>query len=94
MDEITDSLERALNRIDDFRAIHEGRLSREDLGPVLRLQESVAIGDSARSLFRDRICEAPDHPAKHPGEVLFGVLVGLLAAQLESERSPTASGPG
>lgn len=92
MDEITDSLNRALDRFDEFRAVQAGR-SHEGDGPepVTCLQEAVGIGDEVRELFRRRIVEAEREAPEKPGEVLFGLILGLLAAQFEAERRPTES---
>jgi hypothetical protein len=85
MDEISDSLERALDRIGDFRLLHGRRPADEQLEAVLCLQEAVGVGDEARALIRERIFEGPEAPSR-PVEMLLGLIVGLLAAQLESER--------
>ena len=51
---------------------------------VNRLQESVGIDDETRATFRDRV-ETLDSRFR-AGQVLLGVIVGLLAAQLQGER--------
>jgi len=85
MDEITDSLERALDRIEDFRLLHGSRPADEQLEAVLCLQEAVGVGDQARALIRERIFNGPEPPSR-PVEMLLGLIVGLLAGQLEAER--------
>jgi hypothetical protein len=55
MDPITDGLEPALERIDDFRALHDGRPLEEGVEAVLCLQEAVGIDEQTRLLVKDRI---------------------------------------
>jgi|GEM_PF-4263443 hypothetical protein len=95
MDAISDSLERALDRIEDFRLLHGERPAGEQLEAVLCLQRAVGIDDDARALIRERIFNGPDAPSR-PVEMLLGVIVGLLAAQFDSERDRhgTAGGVG
>lgn len=87
MDEITDSLQRALDRVDGFRAIHAGR-DPGDLGPVRCLYEAVGIGDQALALFHERWEGPTGELTPHETDVLLGLIIGLLAAQFEAERGP------
>jgi soluble cytochrome b562 len=81
--EIADSLSRAFDRIDDFRAVQEGSSLEELREAVLLLQQAVGVEDESRRLIRDRLQEL--NGFQHGGEVLLGVIVGLLAAELEGE---------
>ena len=90
MPQVTDSLSQALDRIEDFKAIHEtcpGGVTIED---VNCLQEAVGITDPTRVLIRERIYEGED-AASEPSEMFLGVIVGLLAAQLAAEGAPGES---
>jgi hypothetical protein len=71
----------AFDRIEDFVAVQGSEIS---VDAVNRLQESVGIDEEARATFRDRV-EALDSRFR-AAQVLLGVIVGLLAAQLEAER--------
>jgi hypothetical protein len=71
----------AFDRIENFVAVQGTEIS---VDAVNRLQESVGIDEEARAIFRDRV-EALDSRFR-AGQVLLGVIVGLLAAQLEAER--------
>jgi hypothetical protein len=70
----------AFDRIEDFIAVQGSEISIE---AVNLLQASVGIDEEARATFRDRV-EALDSKCR-AGQVLLGVIVGLLAAQLEGE---------
>ncbi len=85
MHEIADSLQLAFDRIEDFREIQDSASEGVRLEAVLCLQEAVGIAGPSRELLRERIIEAADAPSE-PGQLIFGVIVGLLAAQFESER--------
>jgi hypothetical protein len=85
--EITESLERALDRVDGFQAIQRARPPEEHLDAVLCLQEAVGVGDEARALIKERLFDSDGIPTR-PAEMLLGVIVGLLAAEYESERRP------
>jgi hypothetical protein len=82
--EIADSFERALDRIDEFRAIHEP--DGVTIEAVLCLQKAVGIADPSREVLRGRVRDGADGPSE-PGQLLLGVIVGLLAAQFEAERA-------
>ena len=49
---------------------------------VMLLQESVGIDDETRVLFRDRLADIS--PGAHRGQVLFGLILGLIAARLDA----------
>ena len=84
MNEISASLARAFKRLDDFQAV-QGRASADErLDAVLRLQESVGIGDEARALISERV-ESTDGRNSPLGHLLLGIIVGLTAAELEAE---------
>lgn len=84
MNEITTSLARALDRIDDFEAVQSDRSAEELFDAVVLLQKSVGIGDETRALIRDRL-EAIGGARNGRGHVLLGLIVGLTAAELEAE---------
>jgi hypothetical protein len=84
MDEITDNIGRAFDRIDDFKAVQAGVDADELLDAVIRLQESVGIEDEARAVIGERL-DARVGSTPAPGQVLLGVIIGLIAAQLGSE---------
>ena len=90
MNEITASLERALDRIDEFRSLHDGTPAPEHQQSVRCLQEAVGIGEQSLGLIGERLF-TPDSIARRPAEMLLGVIVGLLAAQFEAERQPALS---
>jgi hypothetical protein len=71
----------ALDRIEDFIAVQGSQISVE---AVNLLQESVGIDEETRAIFRDRVESLG--PTYRPAPILLGVIVGLLAAQLEAER--------
>jgi len=84
IDEITASLARAFDRIDDFQAVQAGRMGEELCEPVIRLQESVGIVDDSRALLRERL-DGIKGASTAPGSVLLGVIVGLMAAELADD---------
>jgi hypothetical protein len=81
MHPITESLERAFDRIDDFQAVQADSSSAELGDAVLRLQESVGIREETRAALRERL-EGIEGSARAPGHVLLGLIVGLVAAEL------------
>jgi hypothetical protein len=84
MNEIADSLDRAFDRITDFEAVQSGRSADELVAAVTRLQESVGILDESRSLIAERVAEIKGAPRAR-GHVLLGLIVGLMAAELDAE---------
>ena len=84
MNEIADSLARAFDRIDDFEAVQSRRSVDELVAAVIRLQGSVGILDESRSLIAERLAEIKGAPRAR-GHVLLGLIVGLMAAELDSE---------
>ena len=84
MNEITDSLERAFDRIDDFQAVQSGRSGEQLVDAVLCLQEAVGIRDDTRVLIKERL-DAIKGSSRAPGHVLLGVIVGLMAAELAGD---------
>jgi hypothetical protein len=84
VNEITDSLDRAFDRIDDFEAVQSGCSGDELVPAVTRLQESVGILDESRSLIAERLAGIKGAP-KARGHVLFGLILGLMAAELDAE---------
>ena len=76
------SLHAAFDRVDDFLAV-QSPLSVEDLGPITAFQEAAGIEPEHLVALRDRVAELgyDDRAAA----ILLGLLVGLFAAQFESE---------
>lgn len=82
---LTDALDEAFTRIEDFLAVQTAGGSGIELDNVLRLQESVGVDDDTRAVFAQRLSAVqPNAPA---GAVLLGLLVGLSAAQLQAEKA-------
>jgi hypothetical protein len=82
---LTAAVEEAFDRMQDFLAVQAANGLPLKLAEVLCLQESVGVDDETRVVFARRLSEVqPDSP---PGAVLFGLLVGLSAAQLQAERA-------
>ncbi len=91
MEEIDDSLARALARIDDFEAV-QSRVSGQDLvDAVAHLQESVGLDDEARARIGEWLGERGSASRRAPGHLLLGVIVGLMAAELRSEAEGVAA---
>jgi len=84
--EISDDLARAFARIDDFEAVQAGVRGEELAQALARLQESLGVDDEARALIRERLDRRGELWGGGAGHVLFGIIVGLLAAELRSER--------
>ena len=83
MSDGTTSLEQAFDRIEAFRSIHEP--TGVTIDAVLCLQEAVGIDDGTRALIRDRLYEAQG--SRDSSATFLGLIIGLLAAQLDHERS-------
>jgi hypothetical protein len=83
MGELSDTLARAFDRIEDFESVQADTRGRELVDAVKRLQESVGIDDEARALICERLEARPGAAA---GDVVFGLIVGLIAAELEAGR--------
>jgi len=82
---LSDDIDEAFTRIEDFLAAQTAGGSRIELDNVLRLQESVGVDDDTRAVFVQRLSAVqPNAPA---GAVLLGLLVGLSAAQLQAEKA-------
>jgi hypothetical protein len=69
----------------DFLAVQTADGLPLELAQLLRLQESIGVDDEARAVFAPCLDEV--QPDASPGAVLFGMLVGLSAAQLLAERA-------
>ena len=70
----------AFDRIDAFLAV-QSPLSREDLGPILRLQAAAGVEEPERVAVRDRLGRLGWED--RGGAVLLGLLLGRFAAQFE-----------
>ena len=82
---LTAALQQAFDRMQDFLAVQAADGRPLELAQVLRLQESVGVDDPTRAVFARCLDEVqPNAPA---GAVLFGLLIGLSAAQLQAERA-------
>jgi hypothetical protein len=75
------ALAEAFDRIEDFLAVQGRRPARE---AVDLLQASVGIDEEVRATLAARLARLGE-PCE-VGQVLFGVIVGLLCEQLEAER--------
>lgn len=84
MTELTDSLEAALTRIEDFQAVQRTASEDELREAVELLQESVGIGDYTRAVIRDHLGRISGSD-RAPGHLLLGVIVGLMAAELRAD---------
>ncbi|MEO8092935.1 MAG: hypothetical protein ABI726_09545 [bacterium] len=80
MREISDSLARAFDRIDDFQAVQRGRDAEALREAVECLQKSVGIRDPERSLLVERL-DAIRGSGEARGHVLLGLILGLIAAE-------------
>ena len=80
---LTDSLSSAFDRFDDFLEVQGSRLTPD---AVDLLQAAAGVTESERRVIAERVGSL-QHPATppHTGAVLLGVLVGLFAAQFESQ---------
>lgn len=88
---ITPSLTAALDRIEDFRALHDGRPLDEAVDAVLCLQEAVGIDEDARAVVKERIYgERTAQEQRSP--IFLGVIIGLLTAEFARDRSGLDSG--
>jgi hypothetical protein len=77
---LAEALERAFDRLGDFRAVWPGAIPPE---AIECLQRSVGLEGEARALFAARLRRL--EPGAAPGAVLLGVLIGLSAAELAHE---------
>jgi hypothetical protein len=75
------ALAEAFDRIEDFLAVQGRRPAKK---AVDLLQASVGIDEEVRATLAERLAGLGE-PCE-VGQVLFGVIVGLLCEQLEAER--------
>ena len=85
MTSITSSLASAFDRIDDFQAVQAEATTDDLQAAVELLQASVGIDAETRGVLRDRMLGI-NGSLRAPGHVLLGIIVGLMAAELASER--------
>lgn len=80
----TDPLTQAFDRLDDFVTVQRaaGGIT---VDAVNLLQQAVGIDDRGRDTIRERVEELA--PAQTPS-VLVGIVLGLLAAQLDAAPRP------
>ena len=81
--EISDALAEAFDRMGDFIAVQCAAHGCVGVEAIVLLQESVGIDDRAHVLFDDRLKELS--PGSQGGQVLFGLVLGLLAAQAQRD---------
>ena len=81
--EISDALAEAFDRMGDFIAVQCAATGVIGMEAVILLQESVGIDEETRALFGERLGEIS--PGAHRGQVLFGLVLGLIAAQAERD---------
>ena len=82
--ELMDNLARAFDRIADFQAVQARASADELFEAVLRLQESVGIADEPRAMIVARLPAIAGSP-RASGDVLLGLMVGLMAAELGAQ---------
>ena len=85
VDGIDDSLACALARIDDFESVQAGVRDQDLLDAVVCLQESVGIDDEARARIGEWIQERGRASRHGTGQVLLGIVIGLMAAELHAD---------
>jgi hypothetical protein len=83
--EIAEPLERAFRRLNDFATVQSGTDHDDLLAAVERLMESVGIADDSRVVLCERIAAIQGVRDADVGQITFGVIAGLMAAQLERE---------
>jgi hypothetical protein len=88
MSDLGDPLARAFDRIEDFESVQAGIRGPALVEAVKRLQESVGIDDEARALICERL---ESQPHASVGDVVFGLIVGLIAAELDAEQRTVAA---
>lgn len=81
--EISDALAEAFDRMGDFIAVQCAAAGCVGMEAVVLLQESVGIDEESRALFGERLGDIS--PGAHPGQVLLGLVLGLIAAQAERD---------
>lgn len=78
------SLEQAFDRIEDFRSIHEP--VGVTMEAILCLLEAAGIDEPTRVLIRERLYESDC--SRDSSATFLGLIIGLLAAQLQHESGP------
>ncbi len=82
------TLEQAFDRFADFLAVQSAQGPNLTLEAVELLQESVGITVSTRRLFAERLRELSEN--SDAGQVLLGLILGLIVADLEAGVTTTA----
>ena len=82
--EISDALAEAFDRMGDFIAVQCAAHGCVGVEAVVLLQEAVGIDDTCRTIFNERLGELS--PGSQGGQVLFGLVLGLIAAQAERDQ--------
>ncbi len=85
-----DTLAEAFDRIDDFYAVHRSRPIGEMADSVDCFLESVDLDDDARAVLRERLPQLPEI-GDRTGQVILGIVIGLMAAQLAAEAGEEAA---
>jgi hypothetical protein len=88
VDATADHISDAFRRLNDFALVQTGADEEELREAVSLLLESVGITPPLLSALSEAIDGALGVPEPDPGQIVYGVIVGLLAGQLERERTP------
>ena len=74
----------AMDRLDDFRAVHTGEDMGNQLDALDIMVESIGLGDSAKIDLMHWIQDRDGHGQE--GGFLLGVIIGILATEHAVER--------
>ena len=74
----------AMDRLDDFRAVHTGEDKGNQLNALDIMVESIGLGDSAKMDLMHWIQDRDGHGQE--GGFLLGVIIGIVAAEHAVER--------
>ena len=74
----------AMNRLDDFKAVHAGENKDEQISALDTMIESLGIGDSAKMDLMQWVHEKDGHGQE--GGFFLGVIIGILATERAAER--------
>ncbi|MGI8461648.1 MAG: hypothetical protein ACR2OC_08460 [Solirubrobacterales bacterium] len=78
-------IEQAFQRLNEFVTVQRNSPQGLTLDSVLLLQESVGIENEARLAIAEQLRAIEGVPHPDSGQILYGLIVGLMAAQLERE---------
>ena len=74
----------AMDRLDDFKAIHAGEVKDDQINALDIMVESIGLGDSAKMDLMHWIQDRDGHGQE--GGFLLGVIIGILATEHAVER--------